>query len=112
MKIQNLYGGANLFISIDYKKSNFQLTLDGVYHKNTTADLQLSEIDREQIALNGIYTIYNNLSVDNWATNIEIRWNYTLTKNRNIFLKLNWQHNSCENSLHKETLQAHCGLVF
>ena len=112
MKINYLYGGMNLFAATGYKKSSFQLVLDGTYRKNSTADLQLTEIDQEQIALAAVYKAYDNLSADNWTTNIEVRWNYSLPKNRGIFIKFNWQHDSCKNDLHRETLQAHCGIVF
>lgn len=112
MKVNYLSGGMNFFAATGYKKHSFQFVLDGVYRKNSTADLQLTEIDQEQIALAAVYKAYDNLSADNWTTNIELRWNYSLPKNRGIFIKLNWQHDSCQNDLHRETLQAHCGIVF
>lgn len=112
MKLEYLSGGMNFFASAGYKKSAFQLTLDGEYRNNSTADLQLTEINKEQIALAGVYAAYDNLSTNNWTTNIELRWNYTLPKNRGIFIKLNWQHDSYKSDLHRETLQAHCGFVF
>lgn len=64
MKINYLYGGMNLFAAAGYKKSSFQLVLDGTYRKNSTADLQLTEIDQEQIALAAVYKAYDNLSAD------------------------------------------------
>ena len=82
-------------------------------HEQRAAEgAQGPEIDQEQIALAAVYKAYDNLSADNWTTNIEVRWNYSLPKNRGIFIKFNWQHDSCKNDLHRETLQAHCGIVF
>jgi len=112
MKVERLSGGMNFFASAGCKKSAFQFVLDGEYRKNSTADLQLTETDKEQISLSGVYAVYDHLSTDNWTTNIELRWNYTLPKNRGIFIKLNWQHDSYKSELQRATLQAHCGFVF
>ena len=50
MKVNYLSGGMNFFAATGYKKHSFQFVLDGVYRKNSTADLQLTEINQEQIA--------------------------------------------------------------
>lgn len=112
MKVEYLSGGINFFASAGCKKSAFQFVLDAEHRKNSTADLQLTETNKEQIALSGVYAVYNNLSTNNWTTNIELRWIYTLPQNRGIFIKLNWQHDSYKSDLQQETLQAHCGFVF
>ncbi|MCB6971504.1 MULTISPECIES: DUF6850 family outer membrane beta-barrel protein [Butyricimonas] len=114
MKLNDLTGRMNVSLAKSIKKSTFRLDAEGEYRYNTDAELQLTDIDETtRRLLEPVNTVYANLSTDSWASDISLRWDYTLSRgDKGIFIKINWRHDAFKGDLQRETLQAHCGFTF